>query len=106
MSGRRVGPYELFEEIGYGGMGAVYRARRADGQYEQQVAIKLVRSGYDDRRVLLQRFWTERQILATLDHPHIARLLDGGATEDGSPYLVMELIEGANICRYLRRAPT
>ena len=100
MSGRRVGPYELSEEIGHGGMGAVYRARRADGQYEQQVAIKLVRSGYEDRRALLQRFWTERQILATLDHPHIARLLDGGATEDGSPYLVMELIEGDNICDY------
>jgi eukaryotic-like serine/threonine-protein kinase len=100
MAGTRVGPYELFEEIGRGGMGAVYRARRADGQFEQEVAVKLVRAGYEDRRTVLQRFWTERQILATLDHPNIARLFDGGATAEGSPYLVMELIEGANICEY------
>ncbi len=99
MSGRRIGPYELFEELGRGGMGEVYRARRADGQYEHQVAIKLIRGGHEGR-LLLQRFWTERQILAGLDHPHIARLLDGGATPDGMPYLVMELIEGVNICEY------
>jgi non-specific serine/threonine protein kinase/serine/threonine-protein kinase len=99
MSGRRIGPYELFEELGRGGMGEVYRARRADGQYEQQVAVKLIRGGHEGG-VLLQRFWTERQILATLDHPNIARLLDGGATSDGLPYLVMELIEGTNICDY------
>lgn len=99
MTGRRIGPYELFEELGRGGMGEVYRARRADGQYEQQVAVKLIRGGHEGG-VLLQRFWTERQILATLDHPNIARLLDGGATSDGLPYLVMELIEGTNICDY------
>jgi len=99
LTGRRIGPYELLEPLGQGGMGEVYRARRADGQYEHQVAIKLIRSGHEGR-ALLQRFWTERQILATLDHPYIARLLDGGAADDGMPYLVMELIEGANICEY------
>ena len=99
-AGRRVGPYELLEELGRGGMGEVYRAHRADGQYKQQVAIKLIRAGYEERRFVLERFRNERQILATLDHPNIARLLDGGATDDGSPYLVMELIEGANICDY------
>jgi non-specific serine/threonine protein kinase/serine/threonine-protein kinase len=100
MSGRRVGPYEVFEQLGRGGMGEVYRARRADGQYDQQVAVKLIRSEFEERHVLLQRFRTERQILATLDHPNIARLLDGGATDDDRPYLVMELIEGTNICDY------
>src|SRR4029077_11696164 len=81
------------------GMGAVYRAARVDGQYEKQVAVKLVRGGYDTSSVL-ERFRHERQILATLDHPNIARLLDGGTTEDGVPYLVMELIEGEPIDRY------
>jgi serine/threonine protein kinase/tetratricopeptide (TPR) repeat protein len=99
-TGRRVGPYELVGELGRGGMGEVYRARRADGQYEQQVAVKLIRGGFEERRALLERFRTERQILATLEHPNIARLLDGGASEDGRPYLVMELIEGVDICAY------
>src|SRR4051794_7464087 len=90
--GRRLGAYTILEEIGHGGMGEVYRAARADGQYEQQVAIKLVRGGYDTALVL-ERFRHERQILASLDHPNIARLLDGGNTEEGIPYLVMELIE-------------
>ncbi len=98
--GRRIGPYEILGELGRGGMGEVYRAHRADGQYEQQVAIKLIRRGYEERGVVLERFRTERQILASLDHPNIARLLDGGATEDGSPYFVMELIEGSGICDY------
>jgi eukaryotic-like serine/threonine-protein kinase len=98
-TGRRLGVYELRERIGYGGMGEVYRAARVDGQYQQEVAIKLVRSGYDTT-LLLERFRHERQILATLDHPNIARLLDGGTTEDGIPYLVMELIDGAPIDRY------
>src|SRR5215468_8267385 len=97
--GSRVGVYELLEEIGQGGMGSVYRAARADGQYEKQVAIKLVRSGHDTSSVL-ERFRHERQILASLDHPNIARLLDGGTTEDGIPYLVMELIEGISIDEY------
>jgi eukaryotic-like serine/threonine-protein kinase len=97
--GRRIGAYNVLEEIGHGGMGEVYRAGRADGQYEKQVAIKLVRGGYDSAAVL-DRFRHERQILASLDHPNIARLLDGGTTDDGIPYLVMELIEGTRIDEY------
>lgn len=97
--GRRIGPYELTALIGRGGMGEVYRARRADAQYEHEVAIKLVRGGYDVGYVL-QRFRAERQILAHLEHPNIAHLLDGGATEDGLPYLVMELVEGKPIDSY------
>ena len=97
--GRRIGAYNVLEEIGEGGMGEVYRAARADGQYEKQVAIKLVRGGYDSAAVL-DRFRHERQILASLDHPNIARLLDGGTTDDGLPYLVMELIEGTRIDDY------
>jgi eukaryotic-like serine/threonine-protein kinase len=96
--GRRLGPYEIVAEIGRGGMGEVYRAVRVDGQFEQQVAIKLVRAGMGSAFVL-ERFLHERQILATLDHPNIARLLDGGTT-DGVPYLVMELIEGERIDAY------
>jgi serine/threonine protein kinase len=97
--GRRIGAYHILEEIGQGGMGEVYRAGRADGQYEKEVAIKLVRGGYDSAAVL-DRFRHERQILASLDHPNIARLLDGGTTEDSLPYLVMELIEGTRIDEY------
>jgi eukaryotic-like serine/threonine-protein kinase len=97
--GRRIGVYEIAEEIGHGGMGEVYRAARVDGQYEKQVAVKLVRGGYDSR-LILERFRHERQILATLDHPNIARLIDGGTTEEGTPYLVMELIEGLPIDQY------
>ena len=97
--GRSVGVYQILEEIGRGGMGAVYRAARVDGQYEKQVAVKFVRGGYDTASVL-ERFRHERQILASLDHPNIARLLDGGTTEDGIPYLVMELIEGTPIDHY------
>jgi tRNA A-37 threonylcarbamoyl transferase component Bud32 len=97
--GRRLGPYRLVEKIGHGGMGHVYKAVRADQQYEQQVAIKLIRGDYDTG-LIRRRFVAERQILAKLDHPHIARLLDGGATDDGLPFLVMELIEGAPIDEY------
>jgi len=97
--GRRIGAYNILEEIGHGGMGEVYRAGRADGQYEKEVAIKLVRGGYDTAAIL-DRFRHERQILASLDHPNIARLLDGGTTEEGIPYLVMELIEGTPIDQY------
>lgn len=97
--GRRLGVYQVLEEIGRGGMGEVYRGARVDGQYNKEVAIKLVRGGYDSAS-LLERFRNERQILATLDHPNIARLLDGGTTEDGVPYLVMEMIEGQPIDRY------
>ena len=97
--GQRIGVYQIVEEIGRGGMGEVYRAFRADGQYEKEVALKLVRIGLDTP-ALLERFRHERQILASLDHPNIARLLDGGTTEQGVPYLVMELIQGTPIDQY------
>lgn len=97
--GCRIGAYNILEEIGHGGMGEVYRANRSDGQYEKEVAIKLVRGGYDTAAVL-DRFRHERQILASLDHPNIAHLLDGGTTDEGIPYLVMELIEGTPIDQY------
>ncbi len=101
-AGRRVGAYKTLERIGVGGMGEVYRAVRADGQYAKEVAVKLVRGGIDSRSVN-ERFRNERQILASLDHPNIARLLDGGTTADGMPYLVMELIEGERIDLYCDR---
>ena len=97
--GRRVGAYRIIGVIGQGGMGTVYRAVRADDQFEKQVAIKVVRRGFDTEE-LLARFRYERQILADLDHPHVARLLDGGTTEDGLPYLVMEYIEGVPITEH------
>ncbi|MGH8263013.1 MAG: serine/threonine protein kinase, partial [Steroidobacteraceae bacterium] len=100
--GRRIGPYQIVELVGSGGMGEVYKAVRVDEQFQQQVAIKLVRGGYDTQQVLA-RFKSERQILATLEHPNIARLLDGGATEGGLPYLVMELIDGERIDQYCER---
>lgn len=97
--GRRLGPYEIVEEIGTGGMGEVYRAYRADDSYRQEVAIKLVRAGQGSHFVL-SRLRNERQILANLEHPNITRLLDGGTTQEGVPYLVMELIDGEPIDRY------
>ena len=91
--GTRLGAYEIVGHLGTGGMGAVFLARRADSEYESRVAIKLVRPGlFSDES--LQRFRTERQTLATLNHPNIARLLDGGRTPEGLPYLVMEYVEG------------
>ena len=96
---RRIGPYRLVERLGVGGMGEVYRAARADAQFEQQVAIKLVRAGLHSQLVF-ERFRAERQILADLEHPGIARLLDGGVTAEGLPYLVMELVEGEPIDHY------
>lgn len=97
--GQRIGAYEIVALIGHGGMGEVYRARRVDTQYDKEVAIKLVPAGYQ-RDFVLQRVRAERQILANLDHPDIARLIDGGATDDGLPYLVMELVEGEPLDRY------
>jgi eukaryotic-like serine/threonine-protein kinase len=94
-----IGPYKLIREIGHGGMGTVFLAVRNDDQYRKRVAIKLVRRGMDSEEIL-RRFRNERQILATLEHPNIARLLDGGTTEDGLPYFVMEHIEGQPIDRY------
>lgn len=98
-AGRRVGAYVLDALIGRGGMGAVYRARRADEQFDQTVAIKLVPVGLFSESAL-QRFRAERQTLARLDHPNIARLFDGGVLDDGTPYLVMELVAGASIDRW------
>ena len=97
--GRTIGHYKLIERIGSGGMGDVYLADRADQQFEMQVAIKLIKRGMDTESVL-RRFQHERQILASLEHPNIARLLDGGTTEDGLPYFVMEYIKGERIDRY------
>jgi serine/threonine-protein kinase len=97
--GSRIGAYRVTGELGRGGMGAVYRAVRADHAFRKEVAIKLIRSGADDPEVL-RRFLAERQILATFDHPNIAHLLDGGSTEDRLPYVVMELVEGAPLDRY------
>ena len=99
LAGARIGPYQIVEEIGHGGMGTVYRAVRADDQYRKQVAIKVVRAGLGDE-FRVHRFRAERQILANLDHANIARLLDGGTTEDGRPYVVMEYIEGQSIDEY------
>ena len=101
-AGRRLGPYRLLEEIGCGGMGEVYRAVRVDEEYEQEVAIKLVRAGADAQFVG-PRLRAERQILATFQHPNIAGLFDGGTTEEGIPYLVMELIAGQPITDYCDR---
>lgn len=98
-AGDRIGPYLIEKLIGNGGMGEVFAAVRADGQFEKRVALKLVRGGYSSDYVLA-RFRTERQILASLGHPNIAQLLDGGTTEDGIPYLVMELVEGVPIDSY------
>ncbi len=98
-SGRRIGPYGIVREIGRGGMGAVYLAERVDGLFEQRVAVKLIKRGMDTELVLRQ-FRSERQILASLEHPNIARLLDGGTTEDGLPYFIMECVEGRAINDY------
>ena len=97
----RLGPYQLRHEIGRGGMGVVYLAERADGQYQQLAAVKLLRLGADRR--CLARFHRERQILAHLEHPSIARLYDGGTTPEGDPYLVMEYVRGEPIDRYCQK---
>jgi serine/threonine-protein kinase len=98
-AGKHIGAYRLAYELGRGGMGAVYLAERDDGQFQQQVAVKLIRHGLEDED-LRRRFFRERQILARLQHPNIAQLFDGGVTEDGQPYLVMEYVEGIAIDRY------
>lgn len=101
LPGNRLGAYRIQKEIGSGGMGSVYLAVRDDDQFEKKVAIKLIRRGLDTAE-MLQRFRHERQILANLDHPHIARLLDGGSTPDGRPFFVMEHIEGEPLDAYCR----
>jgi serine/threonine protein kinase len=100
--GGSLGPYRLLRPIGSGGMGTVYLARREDEHYQRDVAIKLLRSGLATTEAF-HRFIAERQILANLEHPNIARLYDGGSTDDGRPYLVMELIEGLPLDQYCDR---
>jgi len=97
--GDRLGPYRIVEEIGRGGMGVVFRAVRDDEHFSKEVAIKLIDPGMRSEH-LLKRFRSERQILAMLDHPHIARLIDGGTAPDGSPYLVMEHVSGKPLVEY------
>ncbi|MBA3439070.1 MAG: PD40 domain-containing protein [Pyrinomonadaceae bacterium] len=99
MVNRRIGAYKIVREIGRGGMGTVYLATRADSEFQKRVAIKLVKRGMDTD-FIIRRFRNERQILACLDHPNIARLLDGGTTVDDLPYFVMEYIEGLPVNRY------
>ena len=101
-TGRQIGPYRLVEPIGRGGMGVVYRAERADGAFEHEVAVKFL-PRYFETGARVARFRAERQILADLNHPNIARLLDGGVTEEGTPYLVMEYVEGESITHYADR---
>src|SRR6266481_37477 len=100
--GERIGAYAIIKELGRGGMGAVYLAERADGQFEKCVAIKVLKRGTDTDEVL-RRFRIERQILANLEHPNITRLLDAGTTTDGLPYFVMEFIEGTPITHFVQR---
>ena len=97
--GKLISVYRIEKEIGRGGMGAVYLASRADEQFEKRVAIKLIKRGLDTDDII-RRFRHERQILAALDHPNITRLLDGGATDDGLPYLVMDYVEGKPLTKY------
>ena len=97
--GRHIGPYRLARLLGSGGMGEVYFAIRADAEFRHEVAVKLIRSGQDSAAVV-SRFKIERQILASLDHPNIAKLLDGGRTPQGQPYFVMEFVAGVPITDY------
>ncbi|HEX8286888.1 MAG TPA: protein kinase [Pyrinomonadaceae bacterium] len=97
--GKRIGVYRLTKEIGRGGMGAVYLAERADGEFSQKVAIKLIKRGMDSD-FIVRRFRHERQILASFEHPFIARLLDGGTTAENLPYFVMEFIEGDTLYNF------
>ena len=99
MLGRRIGAYRLEKRIGYGGMASVYQASRADDEFRKRVAVKILRADFDNAE-LLKRFRNERQTLAVLDHANIVKLLDGGTTEEGLPYLVMDYVEGRPIDDY------
>jgi len=101
VEGQRVGPYRLVRELGAGGMAVVWLAEREDGQFQQQAAIKFVKQGLRSREAQ-RRFLQERQILARLQHPAIARLLDGGVTAEGTPYFVMERVEGVPVTAHCR----
>jgi eukaryotic-like serine/threonine-protein kinase len=102
LGGQMIDHYRIIREIGRGGMGAVFLAERADAEYEKKVAIKLIKRGMDTDSVL-RHFRTERQILASFDHPNIARLFDGGTTESGLPYFVMECVGGIPIDDYCNK---
>jgi serine/threonine protein kinase len=99
--GDRLGAYRIVRELGRGGVGAVFLATRDDEQYQKNVAIKVVKRGMDTAEVL-ERFRYERQILANLDHPYIAHLFDGGTTNDGRPFFVMEYVEGQPVDQFCR----
>jgi serine/threonine-protein kinase len=99
--GWRAGPYRIIRLLGSGGMGSVWLAERDDDEYRKQVAVKIIKSGLDTKDIL-QRFRQERQVQANLEHPNIARLLDGGATDDGRPYLVMEYVDGRPILEHCK----
>jgi eukaryotic-like serine/threonine-protein kinase len=99
MVGAEVGSFKVLRRVASGGMGTVYEAVRADGQFDQKVAVKIVKRGMDSEEIV-RRFWAERQTLASLDHPNIARLIDGGMTQDGRPFLVMEYVDGLPIDEY------
>src|ERR1700730_17152297 len=98
-TGQSIGPYKVIRKIGQGGMGTVYLASRADDTFRKEVAIKLIQRGQDSEDVI-RRFRSERQILASLDHPNITKLLDGGTTDEGRPYFVMEFIQGEPVDKY------
>ncbi len=98
----RIGPWRVLREAGAGGMGTVYLAERDDGAFRMRVALKLLRPGLHHDAAFVRRFRAERQVLARLDHPNIARLLDGGITDDGRPYYVMEFVDGAPIDAWCR----
>jgi TolB-like protein len=102
LAGKRIAAYEIVHEMGRGGMGAVYLAKRVDGQFEKEVAIKLLKRGTDTDEIL-RRFQFERRILARLDHPNIARLLDAGTTDDGLPYFIMEYVAGESLTAFVQR---
>jgi serine/threonine protein kinase len=97
--GQQIGNYKIIRELGRGGMGAVYLANRSADSFDQRVALKLLKRGMNSAAII-KRFVMERQILANLDHPNIARMIDGGTTDDGLPYFVLEYIEGTTITRY------
>jgi serine/threonine-protein kinase len=102
ISGTRIGPFEIRDLIGSGGMGNVYLAHRVAGGFEQSVALKLIRNGFASDQTI-RRFETERNILARLQHPHIARLVDGGLTSDQQPWFAMEFVEGEDLLSYSSR---
>lgn len=97
--GSRIGAWNIVDRVGAGGMGVVYRAARADGAFDKSVALKVLRRGMDTESILA-RFHNERRILAGLEHPNIARLIDGGVTDDGLPWFAMEYVEGTHLTRY------